>query len=132
MEKKAKELVVIKELIAIRMALRNLMKMDDFFWKSENPEIKAKNLLLGKCPNCKTGNLEAIRSFKTKKRLHSMHKLPKQLQDFFTTPSAWYHKDYLKSVRCLRMAEDCNHVLLEGLQRRKLARIMSASRETLF
>ena len=50
------------------MALRNLMNMDDFFWKSENLEIKAKNLLLGKCPNCKTGNLEAIRLFQDQEK----------------------------------------------------------------
>jgi DNA topoisomerase-1 len=67
-EEASEEMVIARELIAIRTALRNLRNMDNFYWKREILETKTKNLLLGKCPNCKTGNLEAIRSFKTKKR----------------------------------------------------------------
>ena len=81
-------MVIVRELIAIRTVLRNLRKMDNLSWKSEILDNKTKNLLLGKCPNCKTGNLEAIRSFRDQKEIHSMRKLPKQLQDFFAAPAA--------------------------------------------
>ncbi len=110
-EEEREEVVIAKELTAIRTALRNLMKMENFFWKRETPETKTKNLFLGKCPNCKTGNLEAIRSFRTKKEIHPLHKLPKQLQDFLTAPSSRNHKDYCESVQHLLVAKYHHFVL---------------------
>jgi DNA topoisomerase-1 len=67
-DKDNEELVMAEELVAIRSALRNMTKMDSIAWKQSGSETKTKNLSLGQCPNCKTGTLEAIRSFKTKKR----------------------------------------------------------------
>ena len=67
-EQEREEYVIIEELNNIRVSLRNLLEMDDLDWQTNVSSLQAKNLPLGRCPKCKTGNLQAIRSIRTRKR----------------------------------------------------------------
>lgn len=60
-------LLIAEEMTAIRSNLRKLMRAESITW-AKPEQKKIGNLILGKCPACKTGDLIAIRSFRTKRR----------------------------------------------------------------
>jgi DNA topoisomerase-1 len=61
------ESIIVEELGEIRQALRKLSVEKQMIWKrSSSPREEGQSL--GKCPNCQSGNLIAMRSSRTKKR----------------------------------------------------------------